>query len=367
MIGRLFRVSIFGESHGKCVGTLIEGCPPGIEVSEELIRRELARRRPGSSPVTTPRREADEPEILSGVFRGRTTGAPIVIIVRNRDVDSRPYEVIKWLPRPSHADYVARVKYWGFNDYRGGGIFSGRLTAALVAAGAVAKALLSKYGIHVYSYVTSVGDVEALVNPEDSELFRELIDSSPVKCPDPRASEAIVKLIKEVMECGDSVGGVVETIVFNLPVGLGEPPIDTLDGDLAKAIFTIPGVKGIEFGAGFGMARMRGSEANDPLTIKGGEVVPKTNKSGGINGGLSNGAPLVFRVAFRPTPTISKPQRTVDLRSMEEVVVTYSGRHDPCIAIRAAPVVEAVTSIVITDHLLRWLSWGATRSRILGH
>ncbi len=367
MIGKLFRVSLFGESHGKCVGALIEGCPPGIEVSEDLLRRELIRRRPGSF-LTSPRKEVDEPEILSGVFNGRTTGAPIVVIIRNRDVNSRFYELIKYLPRPSHADYVARVKYWGFNDYRGGGIFSGRLTAALVAAGAIAKSLLSKFSISVYSYVVRIGDVEASIKPVNSKSFREAIDSSPVKCPDPNASELMRNLILKVMEEGDSVGGIIETTVFNLPIGLGDPPIDTIDGDIAKAIFVVPGVKGIEFGAGFKLASMRGSEANDALTVVNGEVVPVSNNSGGVVGGLSNGAPLTFRVVLKPTPTISKPQQTVDLRSMEPITTKYvGGRHDPCIAIRAVPAIEAVTSIVLADHLLRWASWEELRSRILGH
>ncbi len=365
MIGKAFKVSIFGESHGTCVGALIEGCPPGLRVDEELLRAELRRRRPGSA-LTSPRREEDEPVIMSGVFRGRSTGAPILIIIYNRDRDSSFYEAIKDTPRPSHADYVARVKYWGMNDYRGGGIFSGRLTAALVAAGAVAKELLGKHGVRVYSYVVKVGDVEASVKPRDSPEFREAIDASPVKCPDPRASELMEGLVRRVSEEGDSVGGVVETVVFNAPVGLGSPPADTLDGDVAKAVFAVPGVKGVEFGAGFRMAGMRGSEANDPLVIHDGEVVTETNNSGGINGGLSNGAPIVFRVAFRPTPTIRKPQRTVNLATMQPAVIEGWGRHDPCIAIRAAPAVEAVTALVLADHLLRWYSWEGMRSRILG-
>jgi len=365
VIGKVFKVSVFGESHGTCVGTLIEGCPPGLRVDENLLRTELRRRKPGSS-LTSPRREEDEPVVMAGVFRGRSTGAPILIIIYNRDRDSSFYEAIKDTPRPGHADYVARVKYWGMNDYRGGGIFSGRLTAALVAAGAVAKELLRKHGIRVYSYVVRIGDVEASVEPRDSPEFREAIDASPVKCPDIKASKRMEDLVRRVAEEGDSVGGVVETVAFNVPVGLGAPPADTLDGDIAKAVFVVPGVKGVEFGAGFRIAGMRGSEANDPLVLRGGAVVTETNNSGGVNGGISNGAPVVFRVAFRPTPTVRKPQRTVNLATREPAVIKGWGRHDPCIAIRAAPAVEAVTAVVLADHLLRWYSWEGMRSKILG-
>ncbi len=365
MMGKLFRVSLFGESHGRGVGVLIEGCPPGLRIDEEYIARELSRRRPGAR-YTSPRREEDRPEILSGVFRGHTTGAPIVVFVANRDVDSSFYEEIRHTPRPGHADYTARVKYWGFNDYRGGGIFSGRITAGLVAAGAVAKRLLETHGVSVYSYITRIGPVKARVKPRDSEEFRRSIERSPVRCPDPDASRLMEEQLRKTMKEGDSLGGVVETTVFNLPPGLGDPPIDTLDGDLAKALFAIPGLKAVEFGAGFRLASMRGSEANDPWVLKDGRVLTETNNAGGINGGISNGMPLVFRVAFKPTSTIRKPQRTVNLRTGQPAVIVGRGRHDPCIAIRAVPVVEAVTSIVLADHLLRWASWEALRSKILG-
>ena len=365
MIGRLFRVSIFGESHGKGVGVLVEGCPPGLSLTEDYISRELARRRPGGKLVS-PRREEDRPEILSGVFRGRTTGAPIVIFIRNTDVDSSFYERIKYTPRPGHADYVARVKYWGFNDYRGGGIFSGRLTAGIVAAGAIAKRVLSLYNVRVYSYIVRIGDVEARVEPRDDESFREAIYSSPVRCPDPRASKLMEERLEKAFSEGDSLGGIVETVVFNVPVGLGEPPMDGLDSDLAKAVISIPGAKGVEFGLGFKLASMRGSETNDPWTFRDGRVATETNNMGGINGGLSNGMPIVFRVVFKPTSTIRKPQRTIDLRTKASVLIVGGGRHDPCIAVRAVPVVEAYTAIVLADHLLRWLSWESLKSRVLG-
>lgn len=365
MIGRLFRVSLFGESHGRGVGVLIEGCPPGLRITEDYLAKELARRRPGAR-YTSPRREEDRPEILSGVFRGRTTGAPIVVFIANRDIDSSFYEEIRHTPRPSHADYAARVKYWGFNDYRGGGIFSGRITAGLVAAGAVAKALLVTHGIRIYSYITRIGPVEARVQAQDTEDFRQRIEESPVRCPDPEASNLMEEQLKRVLEEGDSLGGIVETTVFNLPVGLGDPPIDTLDGDLAKALFVIPGLKAVEFGAGFRLASARGSEVNDPWILRDGRLATETNNSGGINGGISNGMPLVFRVAFKPTSTIRKPQKTVDLRTGRPATIRGKGRHDPCIAVRAVPIVEAVTSIVLADHLLRWKSWETLRSRILG-
>lgn len=356
MIGKAFRVSIFGESHGKCVGAVIEGCPPGIEVNPDDIRRDLERRRPGKDEFSSPRDEEDDFTILSGVFNGRTTGAPITIVVWNRDIDSTPYEKIKDIPRPGHADYVARIKYFGFNDYRGGGIFSGRITAALVAAGSIAKKVLEKFGIEVLAYVFQIGNVRMREDMTLEEI-RENLPKSPVACPDLEASRGIVDLLRDIKNEGDSIGGIIEAVALNVPVGLGEPPIDTLDGDLAKAMFVIPAVKGIEFGAGFRLAQMRGSEANDQLTVRDGRVEFRTNNAGGILGGMSNGAPIRFRVVIKPTPSILKPQRSVNLREMREVDLKLRGRFDTCIAIRAVPVVEAVFAIVLTDHLLRWLSW----------
>jgi len=355
-LGTLFRVSVFGESHGSGVGALVEGCPPGLEITEEEINRELERRRPGG-PLRSPRREEDRVRILSGVFNNHTTGAPIALFIENVDVDSTFYEKIRNTPRPGHADLVARIKYRGFNDYRGGGILSGRITAGMVAAGCIAKKLLEKHGIRVYSYIKRIGNIEADVSPELIEGLKSILEESPVYCPDAKASKEMIRLVRSVAGRGDSIGGTVETVVLNLPVGLGEPPLDTLDGDIAKAVFIIPGVKGIEFGAGFKLAEMRGSEANDEWVVREGRIVAATNNAGGIVGGMSTGSPLVFRVVFKPTPTIRKPLRTVELTTLKPTVVRGSGRHDPCIAIRGVPVVEAVTSIVIADHLLRWLSW----------
>ena len=356
MLGLLFRVSIFGESHGRGVGALVEGAPPGIPLDEDYVNAELARRRPGGR-LASPRKEEDRVVILSGVFRGYTTGAPIAMFIQNRDVDSSFYEEIRGKPRPGHADYVAWVKYYGYHDYRGGGIFSGRRTAALVAAGAVAKRLLAMHGIRAYSYVISIGNVRARVEPRDSEDFRRMIDESPLKCPDPEASRRMEDLVSRLKEEGDSVGSVVETVIFNVPPGLGDPPLDTLDSDIAKAVMTLPAAKGIEFGSGFRLATMLGSEANDEIALRGGRIVTLTNNAGGINGGISNGMPIVFRTVFKPPSTIRKRQRTVDLSTMEETFIEGGGRHDPVIGPRAAPVVEAVASIVVADHLLRWASW----------
>ncbi len=356
MRGLLFRVSIFGESHGKGIGALIEGVPPGIPLDEDHVNAELARRRPGGR-LASPRREEDRAVILSGVFRGYTTGAPIAIFIQNRDVDSSFYEEIRGKPRPGHADYVAWVKYYGYHDYRGGGIFSGRRTAALVAAGAVAKRLLAMHGIRTYSYVVDIGGIRASVEPRDSDDFRRMIDASPVKCPDPGASRRMEELILRLKEEGDSVGSIVETVVYNVPPGLGDPPLDGLDSDIAKAVMSLPAAKGVEFGSGFRLSSMRGSEANDELSLREGRVVTLTNNAGGINGGISNGMPIVFRTVFKPPSTIRREQKTVDLRTMRETVIKGGGRHDPVIGPRAAPVVEAVTSIVVADHLLRWASW----------
>ncbi len=356
----MFRVSLFGESHGKLVGTLIEGCPPGIPISEDYIQKELDKRKPGLSLYVSQRKEEDKIEILSGIFNGYTTGAPITMVVWNKDVDSSAYEKIRYIPRPGHADYVSYVKYRGFNDYRGGGIFSGRITAGLVMAGAIAKKLLAMHNIEIYSYVKSIGTIEA---PQVSlDEIKENVYKSPVRCPHIETSNKMEDYIKSIMKEGDSIGGIIETIVLNVPVGLGEPPIDTLDGDISKAMFIIPAIKGIEFGAGFKLAKMRGSEANDAFILYNNNVRTLTNNAGGINGGISNGMPIIFRVAVKPTSSIRKKQKTVNLLKMEETEIIIEGRHDPCIVIRAVPVVESVTAIVIADHLLRWLSWNGLMS-----
>jgi len=354
MLGKSFQTSFFGESHGRCVGVLIEGCPPGIKVDLEELNKELEKRRPGGSIYVSPRKEEDRVEILSGVFNEFTTGSPIVVIIYNKDVISFYYEKIKNTPRPSHADFVARIKYYGYNDYRGGGIFSGRITAPMVVAGYFAKKILKRFDVEVYSYIKRIGKFEC--NPSIEEIKKNTY-KSPIRFPDLSKVEEIENYLKEIMREGYTIGGIVETIALNLPIGLGEPPIDTLDGDLAKALFMIPAVKGVEFGAGFNFSVMKGSEANDPYIIKDGKVLTLTNNSGGILGGISNGMPLIHRVVIKPASSIRKKQRTVDLEKMKETEIVVEGRHDPCIAIRAVPVVESVTSIIIADHLLRWLSW----------
>jgi chorismate synthase (EC 4.2.3.5) len=306
MLGKLFQVSFFGESHGKCVGVIIEGCPPGIKVSIEEINSELEKRKPGSSIYVSPRKEEDKVEILSGIFNNFTTGFPVSLVVYNKDVVSSFYEKIRNTPRPSHADYVATIKYFGYNDYRGGGIFSGRLTLPMVIAGYFAKKILNKYGIEIYSYLKSVGPYEC--NPSIEEV-KENTYKSPLRFPDLSKIEEIEKYLIDIIKEGDTVGGIIETIALNLPVGLGEPPIDTLDGDLAKALFAIPAVKGVEFGSGFKLAKMKGSEANDPYAIKDGKIINLKNNSGGILGGISNGMPLIHRVVLKPASSIRKNKK----------------------------------------------------------
>lgn len=352
VFGHSFRVVAFGESHGKCVGVVVDGCPAGLELSEEDVQKELDRRRPGRLPLVSPRVEEDRVEILSGVFRGRTTGAPICMIIWNRGFDSSPYEKIADLPRPGHADYPARVRYGGFNDYRGGGYLSGRLTASFVMAGAVAKKLLSTKGIEVLAHLVQVGGVK-LSREVSVEEVREKAANSPVFCADPSTEKCFVEEIESAAREGDSVGGVVECLVLNLPAGIGDPLFDSIDADLAKILFDIPGVKGVEFGAGFSAASLKGSQNNDPYAIVDGRVVTTSNRAGGVLGGLTTGMPLVVRVAFKPTPSIRKPQRTINLRTLEEAQLVIEGRHDPCIAIRGVPVVEAMVAMVLADHMLR--------------
>lgn len=352
VMGERFRVISFGESHGPCVGVVVDGCPAGLELAREDIQRELNRRRPGVSDLVSQRAERDEVEILSGLFRGRTTGAPICLLIRNEGADDGAYERMRSSPRPGHADFTAHVKYGGFNDYRGGGRFSGRITAGFVAAGAIAKALLRLMGVEIFARAREIAGIEA------GDIDLEGIEGppkgeDPIGCLDPETSGKIAAEISKSRSEGDSVGGVIECIVLNPPIGLGEPVFDTLDGDLAKAFFAIPGVKGVEFGAGFKASRMRGSECNDPFVIKGGRVRTLGNNSGGILGGISNGMPIVCRIAIKPTPSIRKPQRTVDLDRMEEVELVAEGAHDPCIIPRAIPVVEAMAAIVLADHALR--------------
>jgi chorismate synthase len=349
-IGKLFTITSFGESHGRCVGVIIDGCPAGLAVTGDDIQKEVDRRRPKSS-ISTARNEPEIVEILSGIYDGHTTGAPICLLVWNTDIDSSVYEKIKSLPRPGHADYTNFVKYGGFNDYRGGGRSSGRITAGFVMAGAIAKKLLASIGIEVLAHTIEIGGIKAVEKGYDE--IKETVEINTLRCADPEAAEEMMKVIEKARAEGDSVGGIIECFAINIPAGLGEPVFDTMEGDLAKAMFSIPAVKGIEFGSGFSSARKKGSENNDPFRIEKGKVITATNNAGGILGGISNGMPVVLRVVVKPTPSISKKQDTVDLKTMTDSIIEISGRHDACIVPRAVPVVEAMVAVTITDFARR--------------
>ncbi len=348
IFGKVFRVTTFGESHGSAVGAVIDGCPAGLEISEDDIQRELDRRRPGQSNITTTRNEKDEVKILSGVFEGKTLGTSIALMVWNRDVESDSYTPIKDLPRPNHADLTYQLKY-GFRDYRGGGRSSGRETLARVAAGAIAKKLLSILNVKIIGHTIKIGNVEA-----EKVAFERLeeAENNAVRCADSKAAETMIKEIERVKEEGDSIGGVVEVVAINIPAGLGEPVFDKLDAELAKGVMSIGSVKGVEIGAGFNVAERKGSENNDEFYYNG-EIKTCTNNSGGILGGISNGMPIVIKVAIKPTPSISKPQKTVNLKTYKEETIVIKGRHDPCIVPRVMPVCEAMVAITIADFAIR--------------
>ncbi len=350
-IGKNFRITSFGESHGNCMGVIIDGCPAGLPVTVEDVQKEVDKRKPGTGALTTPRAEEDKVEILSGIFNGRTTGAPVCLLVWNKDVDSSQYEKIRFLPRPGHADYTAFMKYGGFNDFRGGGRFSGRTTAGFVMAGAVAKKLLSLIGIEVLAHTVAIGGIKARERALNE--IRENVEKTPVRCADLEAAEEMIRVIEQAKEDGDSVGGIIEGIALNSPVGLGEPVFDTLEGDLAKALFAIPAIKGVEFGSGFRAAEKKGSENNDPFTIGYGKIVTTTNNAGGVLGGISNGMPIVVRVAVKPTPSIAKNQETVNIKNMENASLAIKGRHDACIVLRAVPVVESMMAVTLCDFAIR--------------
>ncbi len=348
--GRLFKVTTWGESHGKALGAVIDGCPAGLSITSEDIQRDLDRRRPGQSSVTSPRAERDLAEVLSGIAAGKTLGTPIAILVRNEDVKSSHYEGLRHVPRPGHADYTYHAKY-ALRDHRGGGRASARETVARVAAGAVAKKLLGHVGISVLGHVIEIHGVTAHIKVERPE---DLVaaEQSIVKCCDAAATKQMVECIKRAQEAGNSVGGVAEVIAFNVPAGVGEPVFDKLDAELAKALMSIGAVKGVEIGAGFLSARLQASETNDPFVIVGGKVLPQTNMAGGILGGISTGAPIVARIAVKPTPSISREQKTINLETLEEVSLHVTGRHDPCILPRIVPVAESMVAIVLADMLL---------------
>jgi chorismate synthase len=350
-LGKSFTITSFGESHGRCIGVIIDGCPAGLPISPADIQKEVDLRRAGFSPASTPRREKDKVEILSGVLHGFATGAPICLLIRNEDVDDAAYEKIRSQLRPGHADFTAHVKYGGFNDWRGGGIFSGRITAGFVMAGAVAKKILSTIGVEVLAHTVSIGAIVAKPVPYAQIIQKVLKD--PLFCADAAASKKMLAAIDAVKKQGDSLGGIIEGIALNVPVGLGEPLFDTLDGDLAKALLAIPAVKGVEFGSGFTAARKKGSENNDPFALKNRKIVTATNNAGGILGGISNGMPLVVRVAIKPASSIALEQTTVDIKKMKEATLKVGGRHDACIVPRAVPVVSAMMAVVLCDFAMR--------------
>ena len=346
--GNSITVTLFGESHGDFIGAVLDGLAPGIKIDGEYIKERLAKRRP-SGRISTSRVEADEYKIVSGAYRGFTTGTPLCILIPNTNKKSADYDSIKAIPRPGHADYTAECKYHGFQDPRGGGHFSGRITAALVAAGAILEYALEAKGIKIGTHVSSLHGIgeRAIRDVSDVELLAKR--SFPTLTEE---AEAYMRRAAEAAaEVGDSVGGILETLVCGVPSGVGEPWFDTVESMLSHALFAIPAVKGVEFGLGFTLAEKFGSEANDPLRISNGKVVTETNNNGGINGGITNGMPILFRCAVKPTPSIYKEQKSVDLLTLENTTLSIEGRHDPCIVQRAAAVVDAVTAIVIADLL----------------
>ena len=346
-LGKLFTTTSFGESHGELVGVVIDGCPAGLALSEADIQAELDRRKPGTSPASSPRQERDEIRVLSGVFNGHTTGAPICLAVWNRDKDSSQYEKNRFVPRPGHADYTSYVKYGGFADYRGGGRFSGRITAGFVMAGAIARKLLATINIEILTHTVEIGGIKAIARNYD-EIRRNAAGNA-VHCANPQTAEVMLQAIEKARQEGDSLGGIIETVALGVPAGLGEPVFDTLEGELAKAYFAIPAVKGVEFGAGFAAAGLKGSENNDPFTAREGRVATTSNRAGGVLGGISSGMPLVARIAIKPTPSIAQPQRSINLLDMSPASLETLGRHDPCIVPRAVVVVEAITALTLCD------------------
>ncbi len=346
--GTLFRISTFGESHGPAIGVIIDGCPAGLEIDESFIQSELDRRKPGQSKITTQRKEDDTFKILSGVFEGKSTGTPIAMVIENQDQRSKDYSHIQNTFRPSHADYTYESKY-GVRDYRGGGRSSARETAARVAAGAIAKLFLKKVGVDVNAYVSQVGELKA---PPYTQLDFSKTEDNIVRCPDASTAEKMIALIDQVRLERDTIGGVVSCVIKNTPVGLGEPVFDKLHAELGKAMLSINAVKGFEYGSGFDGVTLRGSQHNDEFYNDGTRIRTKTNYSGGVQGGISNGEDIYFNVAFKPVATIMQDQPSVD-KEGNEAIVSGKGRHDPCVVPRAVPIVEAMAALVIVDFYLR--------------
>ena len=346
--GTIFRISTFGESHGLAIGVVIDGCPAGLRIDEGFIQSELTRRKPGQSKITTQRKEDDLFKILSGVFEGKTTGTPIAIVIENEDQRSKDYSHLENTFRPSHADYTYQEKY-GVRDHRGGGRSSARETAARVAAGAVAKLLLKEHGVDISAYVSQVGDIKA---PHYTQLNLSETENSIVRCPDKQTAEKMIALIDRVRLDRDTIGGQVTCVIKNTPVGLGEPVFDKVHAELGKAMLSINAVKGFEYGSGFEGMTLRGSQHNDEFVNDGGKIRTKTNHSGGIQGGITNGEDIYFNVAFKPVATIMQDQQSVD-KEGNAATVTGKGRHDPCVVPRAVPIVEAMAALVLADFLLR--------------
>lgn len=349
-IGEKFRVTSFGSSHGKALGAIVDGCPANLELSDEDIQKELNKRKPGTSSVTTPRKEADEIQILSGIFEGKTDGTPITGVIFNKNQHSKDYSMFKNTPRPSHGDFGWMMKYGNY-DYNGGGRGSGRVTIGHVIGGAIAKKLLKTKNIEIISHVTQIGDIKA--EKTDFDTIKKNIEKNPVRCGDLKAAEEMEKLILDKKTEGDSVGGIVETIAVGVPAGLGEPIFERLDGDLARILMNIGAVKGVEIGLGFDVADKTGFEINDEYQIENNKITTKTNNSGGIIGGMSNGMPIISRIAVKPTPSISKCQDSVNMKKRENEKIEIKGRHDPCICPRVTVVAESSTAIILADHMIR--------------
>lgn len=346
--GHLFKLTTFGESHGVAIGGIVDGCPAGLKLDIDFIQEQLDRRKPGQSKITTQRKESDTVAFLSGIFEGKTTGTPIGFVIKNDDQKSNDYEHLKDTFRPSHADYTYQSKY-GIRDYRGGGRSSARETACRVVGGAIAQLVLKHYGISVNAYVSQVGEIVSLKNYQ--QLHLEQTYKNPVRCADENVVDAMFNFIDKIRKEGDTIGGVVSCVIQKVPVGLGNPVFDRLEADLAKAMLSINASKGFEFGSGFSGTTQKGSEHNDAFYVDNKKVKTKTNNSGGIQGGISNGEDIFFRVAFKPVATIMQKQQTVDV-DLNETEMMGKGRHDPCVLPRAVPIVEAMAALVIVDHLL---------------
>lgn len=355
-LGELFTITSFGESHGKCIGTVVDGCPAGLKLDESDIQPLLNLRKPGQSLITTQRKELDTVSIISGVFNGYSTGAPICMLIWNTDADSRVYDDLRVKPRPGHSDYTAYLKYGGFNDFRGSGRFSGRLTATIVMGGAIALKILKKcLNIEIISYTKAIGRIICETNNKSFEDLSSQRYSNDVRCPDAYTAEKMRDAIMDARKEGDSLGGVIECKVRGVPAGLGEPIFESIESEISKGLFSIPAVKGVEFGSGFEGSKLKGSENNDIFIIDESEdkIITLTNKSGGILGGITDGMPLEFRIAFKPAASISKQQKTVDITKRIETDVKVKGRHDPCVVPRAPPIVDSIVGIILLDKCMK--------------